>query len=95
MEFQIRDSPHFPSFIWVIGAPKLTLDKVCFLDPKGDFTFYKVVKTCQIHRHSKPCRKNKNYICRFHFSLFLIGRITVAKPLNSNLSDAKKKRYLN
>ena len=66
MEFQIRGSPHVHSFIWVIGTPKLTLhnvdeyitwldniDSACLLDLKIDSTLYELVKTYQIHRHSK------------------------------------------
>ena len=66
MEFQIRDSPHVHSFIWVISAPKLTLHNVdeyinwldnivsaCLPDPKVDSTLCELVKTYQIHRHSK------------------------------------------
>ena len=66
----------------------------CLTDPKVDFTLYKLVKTYQIHRHSETCRRCKNDNCRFHFSRFFIDRIKVAKTLNSNLRDAKKKEML-
>ena len=105
MEFQIRDSAYVHSFIWVISVPKLTLHNVdeyvnwldnivsaCFPYPKVDFTLYELVKTYQIHRHSKTCRKNDN--CRFHFGQFFTGRTTVPKLVNSDLSDVKKKEIL-
>ena len=83
MEFQIRGSPHVHSFIWIIGAPKLTLHNVdeyinwldnvvsaCWPDPKVDSTLYELVKTYQIHWHSKNCRRYKKDNCRFHFGRF-------------------------
>ena len=107
MEFQILGSPHVHSFIWVIGTPKLTLynvdeyitwldnvDSTCLLDLKIDSTLYELVKTYQIHRHSKTCRKYKSDNCRFHFGRFFTDRTIVAKPRNSNLSDPKKKEIL-
>ena len=67
---------------------------VCLSDPKVDSTLYELVKTYQIHWHSETCRKYKNDNCRFHFGQFFTDRTIVAKPLNSNLSDAKKKETL-
>ena len=52
------------------------------------------MKTYQIHRHSKTCRKYNNDNSRFHFGRFFTDQTIVAKPLNSNLSDAKKKDIL-
>ena len=107
MEFQIRGSPHVHSFIWIKGAPKLTLHNVdeyinwldnvvnaCWPDPKVDSTLYELVKTYQIDRYSKTCRRYKNDNCRFHFGRFFTDQKIVAKPLNSNLSDAKKEEIL-
>ena len=80
VEFEIRGSPHVHSFIWVIGAPKLILHNVdkyinwlnnmvsaCLPNLEVDYTLYELVKTYQIHRHSKTCKKYKNDNCRFHF----------------------------
>ena len=90
-----------------MGALKLALHNVdeymnwldntvsaCLPDPKVDFTLYKLVKTYQIHRHSKTCKRYKNDNCRFHFGRFFTDRTIVAKTRNSNLSDAKKKEIL-
>ena len=66
----------------------------CLPDPKVDSTLYELVKTYQIHRHSKTCRRYKNDNCRFHLGRFFTDRTVVAKPLNSNLSDAKRKEIL-
>ena len=107
MEFQIRGSPRVHLFIWVIGVPKLTLRNVdkyinwldnivsaCLPNPEVDFTLYELVKTYQIHRHSKTCRRYKNDNCRFHFGRFFTDQTIVAKPPNGNLSDAKIKEIL-
>ena len=107
VELQIRGSPHVHSLIWVIGALKLTLHNVdeynnwlentisaCLPDPKVDSTLYELVKTYQIHQHSKTCRRYKNDNCCFLFGRFFTDKTIVAKPLNSNLSDAKKKEIL-
>ena len=66
----------------------------CLPDPKVDSTLYELVKTYQIHRHSKTCRRYKNDNCRFHFGRFFTDRTIVAKPLNFNLNDAEKKEIL-
>ena len=73
MGFQIRGSPSVHSFIWVIGAPKLTLhnadEYINWLDNmvseyfpnfKVDFTVYELVKTYKIQRHLKACTRYKN-----------------------------------
>ena len=52
------------------------------------------MKSYQIHSHLKSCRRHKNDNCRFHFGRFFTDRIIVAKPLDSNLNDAKKKEIL-
>ena len=83
VEFQIRDSPQVHSFIWIIGAPKLTMHNVdeyinwlgnifsaCMGDPKVESTLYKLLKTYQIHRHSKNYWRYKNDNCRLHFHQF-------------------------
>ena len=63
----------------------------CLPDPKVDSTLYELVKTYQIHRHLKTSIRYKNNNCRFHIGRFFTDRAIVARPLNSNLCDAKKK----
>ena len=90
-----------------MGAPKLTLHNVdeyincldniisaCLSDLKVNFTLYELVRTYHIHPHSKTFRRYKNDNCRFHFGRFFTDRAIVAKPLNANLSDAKRKEIL-
>ena len=83
MEFHIRGSPHVHTFTWIIAAPKSTSDNVDkyinLLDKilsvslpvlKFDSNLYELVKTYQIHRHSKTCWKCNNDKCCFHFGRF-------------------------
>lgn len=74
VEFQIPSNPHIHSFIWITSSRKLTSDNVdeyinwlekimlaSLPDLKFDSNLNEFVKGCQIHRHSKTCRKYKNY----------------------------------
>ena len=42
---------------------------------------YDLVKTYQIHHHSKTCRKYKNEKCRFHFGRYFTDHTIIARPL--------------
>ena len=68
VEFQVRGSPHIHSFLWVLGAPKLTKEtkdeyirhadqviKANLPDPERDFDLFNLVRTYQIHSHSRSC----------------------------------------
>ena len=48
-----------------------------------DPEFYKLVKTYQIHSHSKTCRKVKNKNYRFNFGKFFSNHTIIAKPIES------------
>ena len=39
-------------------------------DPAYDTVLYELVKTYQVHHHSKSCKKYKDGKCRFHFGRF-------------------------
>ena len=73
VKLQVRESPHMHSFIWILIAPKLTkvnindyrnwVDSVMrsdLPDPNNKSALFELVKTYQIHRHSKICRKYRN-----------------------------------
>ena len=47
-------------------------------DPNNEPAFFKLVKTYQIHRHSKTCRFEK---CRFRFGKFFTNKTIIAQPL--------------
>ena len=107
MEFQIRGNPHIHSFIWIVNAPKLSSENIdeytAWLDglikadlpnPETDNSLFELVKTYQIHRHSKSCRKYKNDKCRFNFGRFFLDRTIIAQLLSSDLSESQKKEIL-
>ena len=69
-----KGSSHIHSFIWILNAPKLTLENIqeytSWVDgmintslPDEQLTpeLYDLVKTYQIHPHSETCCKYKNY----------------------------------
>ena len=55
-----------------------------------DLHLYQLVKTFQIHCHSKPCRKYKNSICRFKFGRFFADKTIIAIPLQHTLKQVDK-----
>ena len=97
------------SFIWVIGAPKLTLHNVdeyinwldnivsgCLPDPKVDSTLYELVKTYQIHQHSKTCRRFKNDNCHFHFGRFFtdLSVFQIFQSIKTQFLYVQRKDYI-
>ena len=99
IEFQARGSPHLHCFLWIEGAPTLTLQTVdefgdfvdrvvsCDLPEDKESELYKMVITYQVHRHSKSCRKYKNQPCRYNFGRFFTERTIIAKPLDDSLEN--------
>ena len=98
VEFQVRGSPHIHSFLWVLNAPILTKDnideyvrfvdviiKAYVPDVEENSELHNLVTTCQIHSHSKSCRKYKNQSCRYHFGRFFTNRTIIAVPLPEDL----------
>ena len=76
VEFQFRGSPHIHYFLWVVNAPVLSKDtKVGYIqfinhivkadipDEREKPELNKLVKTYQLHSHSKSCRKYKKVDC--------------------------------
>ena len=108
VEFQIRGSPHINSFLWVPGGPVLTKDNVdeyrqfiysivkAFIpDLNKNPELFHLVTTCQVHSHSKSCRKYKNEKCRYHFGNFFTERTIISWSLTSDLPEAYKDNILN
>ena len=102
-EFQFRGSTHIHSFLWALNAPtiaKTTINEyVEFLDAvvcgnlpseEGDPHLYQLVKTFQIHCHSKTCHKYKNSKCRLKFGRFFTHRTIIAIPLQHKLNQVDK-----
>ena len=109
VEFQVKGSPHIRSVIWILNAPKLTLENIqeytSLVDgiisaylPDAQLTteLYDLVKTYQIQHHSKTCHKYKNEKCRFQCGRYFTDHTIIARPLEAKatLSCAKKKEIL-
>ncbi len=107
IEFQMRGSPHLHALIWTSDCPELTNDtKDAYIDyidqhlqaylpdKETDPQLYDLVKTYQIHNHSKTCRKYKNVACRFNFGQFFTDKTIVAEPLAENMDDEIKSNIL-
>ena len=81
-EFQFRGSPHIHSFLWVTNGPTLTEKTINeYLEVLGSGVCGHLVKTFQIHFHSKTCRKCNNSKCRFKFGGFFTDKTIIATPL--------------
>ena len=106
-EFQARGSPHVHCFLWMENAPLLTkqneniyanwIDSVVSVelpDVENNTELHNLVKTYQLHRHSKTCRKYKNQNCRFHFGKYFTDQTIISKPLSDDLSDIEKQDIL-
>lgn len=63
-------------------------------DNADNSTLRKLVKTFQIHSHSKSCRKYNKDECRFGFGHFFCKRTIVSEPLPANLPDDEKSAIL-
>ena len=59
-------------------------------DPVNKKLLLEMVKTFQINRHSKTCRKYRNQKCRFHFVKFFSDRRIVAEPLPDDMLEKIK-----
>ena len=82
IEFQERGSPHAHSFIWIVNPPNIQDEDgyISFIektinahlpDPQNDSELFELVKTYQVHAHSRTCWKyNKNECPPFFFFFF-------------------------
>ena len=52
---------------------------------------FEIVKTYQIHHHSKTCRKYRNEKCRFHFGKFSTTRSIIDQTLEDSVSEDIKR----
>ena len=91
IKFQVRDSPHVHSFIWILNPPKHSEETlgthIEFIDnaihanlltPDDDPFLYELVNQYQTQKHSESCRKYKNKLCRSGFGKFLTEKIIIA-----------------
>ena len=56
---------------------------------------FTLVKTFQIHSHSRTCWKYKKNKCRFSYVRFFSDRTIISKPLDYSLSSEQKSDMMN
>ena len=108
VEFQVRGSPHVHCFLWTENSPQLTptskdeyIDHVdsnvsaVLPDPNQYQELFQLVKTYQLHRHSRTCVKNRKIKkCRFSFGRFFIEHTVIAEPLPESIPSEEKSAIL-
>ena len=107
IEFQLRGSPHSHNFLWILNAPILSSDNIpeyiAFVDGIIKTTLperhenpelFELVKTYQIHSHTKSCKKYKNKKCRYNFGRFFTDRTIISQPLPDNMSVDEREAKL-
>ena len=52
--------------------------------------FFDLVKTFQIHRHTKACQRYKNVCCRFHSGKFFTDKTIVVETLPDEMPRNEK-----
>ena len=100
VEFQVRESSHIHSFIWILNASKLTkfnmdeymkwVDSIVrsdLSDSVYESILFELVKTYQIHHHSKTSRKYENEKSRLHFGKFIKTRTISAQLLEDSVPE--------
>ena len=65
------------------------------MSEQEDSHLYQLLKTFQIHSHSKTCPKYKNMKCRLKFGRSFTAKTIVARPLQKMLSHVEKFEILN
>ena len=55
---------------------------------------FELVKTYQIHTHSRTCWKYSKNECRFSYGGYFTEKTVIAKPLDSKLSNYEKEEVL-
>ena len=105
IEFQGRGSSHVHSFVWILNPPNIQ-DEAAYIsfvkktinaqqpDPQNDSEFFELVKTYQVHSHSRTCFKHKKNECRFSYGQFFTEKTIIAKPVDSEISKDKKQEML-
>ena len=64
-------------------------------NPIENSELFYLVRTYQVHSHSKSCRKFKNERCRYHFGKFFTDHTIIALPLQEDLPEDVRNSILN
>ena len=103
IEFQERGSPHVHSFIWILNPPNIQ-DEAAYIsliektinaqlpDPQNDSELFELVKTYQVHSHSRTCWKYNTNVA-FLMVDFLQRRQLLQNQLILKLAKIKNKRF--
>ena len=105
IEFQERGSPHVHSFIWIFNAPNIE-NEAAYIeiiektinaqlpDYLNDPEAFELVKTYQIHAHSRTCRKYNKNECRFSYGRYFTEKTIIAKQLHCKFNNVEKQEVL-
>ena len=91
-------------FIWILNPPNIQ-DEAAYIsfiektnaqlpDPQNDSEHFELVKTYEVHSHSKTCWKYNKNECRFSYGRFFTEKTIIAKPVDSQISKDKKQEIL-
>ena len=106
IEFKERGNSHVHFFIWILDAPKIEKEFVYLAfvgnsisaslpDLQNEPEMFMLVKTFQIHSHSRTCWKYKKNKCRFLYGRFFSDKTIISKPLDYSLSSEQKSDMMN
>ena len=105
IQFQEGGSPHVHSFIWIFHVPNIQneADYIDFIEKTinaqlpnhlNDPELFELVKTYQIHAHSRTCWKYSENECHFSYGRYFTERTIIAKPRDSKFNNDEKQEVL-
>ena len=100
IEFQERDSTRVHSFVWIFNTPNIQNEAACIeliektiygqlQNHLADLERFELVKTCQVHAHSRTCWKYKKNKCHFSYGHYFTKNKMIVEPLNSKFSNGE------
>ena len=103
LEFQEWSSPHVHSFVWIFNAPN-NQNETAYIefieivaqlpDHLKEPQLFELVRTYQVHAHSRTCWKYNKNECRFWYGWYFTEKVIIVKPLDSQLSNDEKEGAL-